>query len=150
MNIKKIFMQCIIVLLIVFVNTSSYASGINTFYGTWGVDFERTIEETKNSPKYSQEQADKMPNMIKRMMNMMKIRITESEMIYLRGEKEIAYHFRVVEETENSARIECSVNEQTFHIDFTLLEGAYMNFKSSGSDDMNYYIWKLADFDEEN
>jgi len=145
---KRIFVLWIICLSIMIANGDAHAKGINYFYATWEVDFERTLEESRKSPKFSQEDLVKMPDMIRKMMDIMKVRITKSEMIYLRGEKEIAYPFVVVEETENSARIECSVNEQTFHIDFTLLDNKYMNFKSSGSDDMNYYIWKQTDIEE--
>ena len=38
--------------------------------------------------------------------------------------------------------VTCEADGRKIEILFTLIEVKYMNFKSAGTDDMNYYIWE--------
>ena len=121
---------------------STVAAGnleINTFIGVWTVDYDRTMEEGKKSPKYD---AERMPAMIKGMMAKMKIKLTDTEMIYLRGAKEMKFPYSVTSSDAQSVTITANPGPQEITIVFTLVDGEYMQFKSSGSDDMKYYVWK--------
>ncbi len=115
---------------------------MQNFYGEWVVDFDRTMEEAKKSPKYSEEDLQKIPDIIKRMMGSMEVQITESEFLFKRGNKSISNTYELVEESENSAQALFTVNGREYFTDFILIENKFMNFKSGGSDDMDYYIWK--------
>ena len=112
---------------------------VSTFIGLWGVDYDHTMEEGKKSPKYD---AERMPAMIKGMMAKMKIKLTEREMIYLRGAKEIKLPYSVTSSDAQSLTVSVNQGPQEVTVTFTLIDGEYMNFKSSGSDDMAYYVWK--------
>lgn len=115
------------------------------FLGLWHVDFERTMEAAKKSPKYSAKDAERLPLMVKKMMGMMKIKLADGSMSYVRGSKEISIPYKVKTASGNSATVACSHGDKTFDVRFTLIDGNYMNFKSSASDDMHYYIWKRSE-----
>lgn len=114
---------------------------ISRFAGDWVVDYDRTLEAGKKSPKYD---AERMPAMIKSMMEKMKIRMTENEMIYLRGKKELKIPFTVKSSDEKTLTVSVTQGNEQVTIVFTLIDGACMNFKSSGSDDMDFFIWTKA------
>ena len=109
------------------------------FKGVWAVHYDRTMEEGKKSPKYDEE---RMPAMIRGMMSKMKIKMTDSEMIYLRGTKEIKLPYTATSADADSASVVVKQGENEATITFTLIDNTYMNFKSSGSDDMDYYVWQ--------
>tara|TARA_R100000027_G_scaffold7146_1_gene5484 strand:+ start:2654 stop:3109 length:456 start_codon:yes stop_codon:yes gene_type:complete len=111
------------------------------FVGEWSVDFDRTMELAKESPKYSEKDAERMPATVQRMMKMMKIRITPEELAYLRGKKEMSLPYSILESTDTKAILSVPVRGQEVTMTFTLIDDEFMNFTSSGSDDMDYYVW---------
>ena len=115
---------------------------IGSLIGVWEVDFDRTMEEAKKSPKYDEAMAERMPKIVKRMMARMKIKLTGTELIYLRGEKEIVLPYEVTSSNANSITVTVKSGTEEATVVFTLIDGAYMNLKSSASDDMDYYVWK--------
>lgn len=121
---------------------------IESFTGLWEVDFDRTMEAAKQSPKYDPAEAERMPDMIKRMMGKMKIRLTGTEMVYLRGSREMALPFSVSAADEASLTLGVKQGDQEATIVLNLIDGEFLNFKSSGSDDMDYYIWRKAETTE--
>ena len=115
---------------------------MSKFTGMWEVDFDRTLEEGKKSPKYDETMATRMPDMIKRMMATMKVKLTDKEMIYLRGTKEVVIPYTVKSSDHTSVTVTIKQGPEEATAVFTLIDGNYMNFKSSASDDMHYYVWK--------
>ena len=115
---------------------------MSTFTGLWEVDFDRTMEEGKKSPKYDEKMATRMPDMIKRMMATMKVKLTDKEMIYLRGTKEVVIPYTVNSSDQKSVTVTMKKETEEATAVFTLIDGEYMNFKASASDDMHYYVWK--------
>jgi hypothetical protein len=118
---------------------------MSKFLGSWRVDFERTMEEAKKSPKYSAKDAKRLPTIIKKMMEMMAIKLADGSMSYARGSRETTIPYRVKTASGNSATVACSHGDKSFDVRFTLIDGKYMNFKSAASDDMDYYIWKRTE-----
>lgn len=115
------------------------------FIGLWRVDFERTMEEAKKSPKYSAKDAERLPTIIKKMMEMMAIKLADGSMSYARGSRETTLPYKVKTASGNSATVAFTHGDKTFDVRFTLIDGNYMNFKSTASDDMDYYIWKRSE-----
>lgn len=112
---------------------------MGSFTGLWEVNYARTMQEGKKSPKYDEEH---MPAMIKSMMSKMKIKLTDTDMIYLRGAKEIKLPFSVTASDADSVTVAVKQGDREVSVMFTLIEQTCMNFKSSGSDDMDYYVWQ--------
>jgi hypothetical protein len=117
---------------------------MTAFTGQWEVDFDRTMEEVKKSPKYDEAMAEQMPAIVKRMMSKMKIKITDQEMIYLLGTKEMALPYSVTSSDTESVTVSIQQGPEEVAVAFTLIEGQCMNFKSSASDDMHFYVWKRS------
>jgi len=118
------------------------AAGMETFLGTWVVDYGKTMEEAKKSPKYSPKDDARFAAAIQRMMATMKIQFTGDEMIYLRGDRKNAVPYTLKSSDGTKAAISCAAGGRHFDVVLTLRKGDTMNFKSSGSDDMDFYVWK--------
>ncbi|MHC9538017.1 MAG: hypothetical protein AB9903_00710 [Vulcanimicrobiota bacterium] len=116
--------------------------GSSAFLGVWIIDYDKTMEEAKKSPKYSAKEAPVISEMIKRFMATMKIQFTEKEMVYLRGEKKNAIPYKVKSREGSKTILSCKAPQKDFEVVVTIRKGGLMNFKSSASDDMDYYIWK--------
>ncbi|MFH1692194.1 MAG: hypothetical protein ABIC68_06510 [Candidatus Omnitrophota bacterium] len=145
MKIKKNFLPSIIFLSVLILGLNAYADGINDLYGTWTVDYERSIEKAEKNPKYSAEELKNMPEIVKKMMATMKVRLRQSEMVFIKEGEEKSYPFSLVAESKNTARIEYNTGTKQYFLNFTLTDKEHMYFKSSGSDDMDNYIWKRTD-----
>lgn len=116
--------------------------GMSNFIGLWEVDFDRTMEEGKKSPKYDDKMAERMPAMIQRMMKKMTIKFTDKEMIYFMGTNEVTFPYSIKSSDSTSVTVSMKQGSNEATVVFTLIRGKYMNFKSSASDDMDYYVWK--------
>ena len=114
----------------------------HAFIGTWIIDYDRSLEEAKNSPDYTPAAAEKMPAFIKKLMEQMKLQITDSEIVYMMGENRQAMAYTIESQTATSLVANAHAGENRASMNFTLIDGQYMNLKSSASDDMTYYIWK--------
>ena len=117
---------------------------IGEFVGHWEVDFDRTMEEVKKSPEYNPEDAEKLPKIVKRMMQRMKIRIEPDNVVYWMGKRQEAFPFTVTAASDTTVTANTEQHGKTATFVLTLVEGRYMNLKSSTSDDLDYYIWKPA------
>ncbi len=129
--------------LFVFVMANGFAQEdtLELLNGKWTVDYDLTIENAKNSPKYSEEMAAKMPEMVKSFMNHMTLEIADAMVIYHMGEKSQEMAFEVDSIDGDTVVLKLIVPDQEVCLTFTLMADQKMNFKSSGSDDMDYYIW---------
>ncbi len=114
------------------------------FTGLWEVDFDRTMEAAKQSPKYDEAEAARLPDMIKRLMAMMKVEVTDSEMIYHRGEKAVAVPYTVSASDMTSVTVAVKQGAMEATLIFTQVDADTMRFTSSATDDMDYYVWKRA------
>ncbi len=114
------------------------------FNGLWEVDFDRTMEELKKSPKYKPEDIEKMPAMIKGMMARMKVKFSEKEFTFVQGGKEMSLPYTVQGETGASAVLAVKAGGKDQTLTVTLVDGKFLNVKSSDSNDLDYYIWKHA------
>ena len=119
-------------------------SAANPFLGLWTVEYDRTLESAKQSPKYRPEDAEKMPDLIRKMMEMMKIEITETQMIYFRGDISQPAAYTVKAKTDDILTIILTVGDTQAEMTLTLIDNKYMNIKSTGTDDTDYYIWQPA------
>jgi hypothetical protein len=111
------------------------------FYGTWQVDFERTMEESKKSPKYVPGDAERLPVIVKTMMNALTLKITGQAVTYVQGTRELSLPYRL-ERDDASTVLVVTQDGKQFTLTLSLRDGQVMNVKSSGSDDLDYYIWK--------
>lgn len=121
----------------------SYASDLFPFVGKWSVNPELTLENSKNSFKYKPGDEEEMRGFVE-LMKMMTVEIDTNKMVYRWGSGSSAISFNTKEATSTSAIVVGNRKGKDFTLTFALINGQYMNFKSSGSDDMNYYIWQRS------
>ena len=116
----------------------------NPFIGKWIVSYELTMEESKKSPKYQPEIAEKMGMFIKNLVEQMKLEIAAEEMIYSLGDNKRTVPYTVTSTGPGGKSLTATsqAGDKEVQIAFTLIEDKYMNFKSTGTDDMDYYIWQ--------
>ncbi len=119
----------------------------NPFIGKWTVNHGLTMEEAKKSPKYQPETAPLIGKLIKNMVERMKLKITAEEMIYSMNDNERPVPYTVTSTGTGGKSLTATsqAGDKEVQIIFTLIDDKYMNFKSTGTDDMNYYIWQPAE-----
>lgn len=119
---------------------------MNSFTGNWTVDYDRTMEETKKSPKYKPEVDQLFAMLIQNTVEKMKLKITSDKMISSRDDQEQALAYTVTSTSDDGKTMTATLaaGEEQVQITFTLVDDDYMNFKSTGTEDMDYYIWKRA------
>ncbi|MCK5528425.1 MAG: hypothetical protein KAI74_01970 [Kiritimatiellae bacterium] len=115
----------------------------NQIVGLWEVDFDLTMEEVKKSPKYDPQDSS-LPVMIKGMMATMKVQITDTDMIYSRSGRQVSFPYSVTSSDTTSIILGVQNGTNTAAITITLRDADHMNFKSSASDDMDYYVWQRS------
>ena len=120
-------------------------AGMGRFIGVWSVDYERTIEEARKSPKVSPEEIERMPAIIERMMASMSIEVNDAELVYVVGPRRSALPYTVKEVAGPTTTVVVSVKEQQAEMRFTVVAGDRMMFKSSQTDDMDFYVWKRTE-----
>jgi len=116
----------------------------NPFVGKWVIHLERTMAESKKSPKYDEKDEAKMAGFFTSMMDSVGLEITGDKMIYARGDRKTAQPYKVKSRDDSAGKMTATseAGGQKVEIAFTLIDGKYMNFKSSGTDDMDYYVWE--------
>lgn len=129
------------VMLCLFPN-KAYADDVFAFAGSWSVHPKLTMEYSKNSPKYNPSQDAQFEKTLLRMVNTMTVTLSEDKMIYRMGARSSTIPFEIKETTATSTVVSGDLENTNFTLIFTMIDGQYMNFKSSGSDDMDYYIWQ--------
>ncbi len=119
----------------------------NPFIGKWTVNYELTMEESKKSPKYQPGLDEVMGKIIKKMVEQMKLEITADEMIYSMGDNKQSAPYTITSTGDDgkSLTVTSQAGDKEVQVTFTLIDDKYMNFKSTGTDDMDYYIWQPAE-----
>lgn len=138
------FRSLFAVLTYLLVVTQASALEASKYTGTWELDFDRTMEEAKKSPKYKPSDAAEMPAMIKQMMQRMKLKLSDKEFAMVQGGKEMSTPYTVQSGTDTTAVLAVKIRDTEQTLTVTLLDGKFLKVKSSGTDDLDYLIWKKA------
>ncbi len=118
--------------------------GIDLFLGEWSVNIERTLEEVKKSPKYNPEDAANMSEMLKKVISMMRIEVKDRELISSRGNRRTVLPYTLKSSGDDTVTLSVLASGKEVEIKLSLIDGKYMNLKSSATDDMDYYIWERS------
>jgi len=140
---KKGIVTFLLGLLIAFSSTAA-ENGIKKFMGMWKVNYEKTLLEVKKSPKYKAKDEARMKHAIKKMLKRMTLTIKENELIFDMGKRKQILK-SIKREYRNNNLImffEMGKKKIKFQVTFSLVEKKFLNFKSTASDDMNFYIWE--------
>jgi len=114
-----------------------------TLVGKWVVDLPATKEEMKKSPKWQQasEEEKELPKAVEEFIKQMKMVATAEALEFYRGERknEVPYQVKSVE--GNVVVAEMDARGQKVTLTFTFQSDDRMMYKSSATDDMDYYVW---------
>lgn len=119
-------------------------TALDQLKGTWVIDVDRTLEFAQQSPKYTPEEGERLPAQLKMLRGLLKMHITGRQVITVRGDREQVVDFTPQTVTEDQAVLKVQSHGQEVTLTFTLKEGGVMHMKSSGTDDMDYFLWRKS------
>lgn len=119
----------------------------NPFIGKWTVNYDLTMEESKKSPKFQPELEQLYGLVIKNASEQVTLEITSDKMIHSKGDKTETVAYTVTSQSDDGKTLVATSGEgdEEAQITFVLLDDKHMNFKSTGTDDMDYYIWQRTE-----
>lgn len=128
------------------VATHGYAqtTALERLKGTWVIDYDGTLEYAKNSPKYTPKEAAVLPGQLKLLRGLMKMQITDTQVVTYRGDRRQALAYTPEDVGTDRVVLKTAARGQEVTLTFTFKAGGGMNMRSSGSDDMDYFLWKKA------
>lgn len=114
-----------------------------TLLGKWVVDLPATKEEMKKSPKWQQasEEEKEIPKAIEDRIKQMGMGATAEVLEFYRGERKTEVPYQVKSVEGNVLVAEMDAGGQKVTLTFTFQGDDRMMYKSSGTDDMDYYVW---------
>jgi len=119
------------------------AGGLETFIGKWQVDYETTLVAAKQSPKYDPEKdAETMPKVLRKIADRMTLEITAEEVTFTVGERSNSMPYKVKSDKDGQVILACDAKGNEVTLTFEPRKKGRMNFKSSMTDDMDYYVWQ--------
>jgi len=142
---KNTLCVSIVLLLACILSPAATANDASVFVGEWTINTAKTLEAGKKSPKYNPDDQAIFEKVVNRMAKALKLKVTPQKMIYLQNGKEIKVPYTVTQSTKTKMVAQTSIQDKQVTITFTLIDGEWMNMKSSGTDDMDYYIWQRAE-----
>ena len=137
----KILSVIVITVCVLLVGCRKPGSGTNPFVGRWSVQLDRTMAEGQ---KHLKKDGAKMVRFATTMMNPVSLEITAEKMVFHREKQKEVRQYTVKSRDDEAGimTVASKADGKKIEIVFSLIEGKYMNFKSAGSDDMNYYVWE--------
>jgi WD40 repeat protein len=119
-------------------NTQKLLTG---FVGEWTLDMARTIEQAKLNAKQSEE--------LEKLRRDLKIRINESEVIYVRGgDLETTYDYTLESGEPDAVILSTHYQDKNVSLTLTSLGDGLLNLKTPISPDLNTYVWRKDDGSE--
>jgi hypothetical protein len=111
--------------------------------GKWKINIDRSVEMLKTNPKVESENYDTLPKMVQKRAGALEMEITKTEMKIVMGTRNQAMGYKVESTDADAQTVTLSINEaEGVTVVCKMIDGTYMNQVSSGTDDMNYFVWE--------
>jgi hypothetical protein len=111
--------------------------------GKWKINIDRSVEMLKTNPKVESENYDTLPKMVQKRAGALEMEITKTEMKIVMGSRNQAMGYKVESTDADAQTVTLSINEaEGVTVVCKMIDGTYMNQVSSGTDDMNYFVWE--------
>jgi hypothetical protein len=140
----KIITKSWLVLLSLITISSALAEMPAQIKGSWVIDAEGSEAFMKTSPKWDAAGAKFLPTILKRMAQVTYAFEGDNFVVAMRG-KEHKLPVTLVKSEGNTHIFEAKRGEKVMTITVTLNDKDQLNVRSSGSDDMDYYLWKRGE-----
>jgi len=114
--------------------------------GTWEIDVNRTLQETKRSQTLDEAMTQKLSARITADAERMKLQVTDTNLVYTIGKNDTLMPYSLVSSDETGMTVTVKRPAQEVTLVFTLIDGEFMNMRSTTSnlDPVNRNIWKKA------
>lgn len=112
--------------------------------GTWVIDYDRTLENVQSSSTISVKEAATLPGQLKLLRGLLKLQITDRQVVTFRGDRKESVAYQVEEINKNTVLLTANARGRQVILTFTLQPGGGMHMGSSATDDMDYFLWKKA------
>lgn len=120
---------------------------VTTYHGEWKIDVPATMEHAKQSPKYKAEEAATIESSLTRRAEAMTLRIDDARVAIVLGQRTMPLPYTVQSDTDAETKLGFTAGKQTGVLTFTRIGEDRINFTSSLTDDMNFFVWKSASAD---
>ncbi len=118
---------------------------MSTFYGEWEVETERTLKRVGASQEFGGVNGSESAAALRDLMPKLRIRITAQELAFIREGEAASFAYAVESSNPTSVTAQVAQSHQDVSIVFALIEGQYMNYKSTASRRMDDLVWKRVD-----
>jgi hypothetical protein len=112
--------------------------------GVWIVDAEASSKNLRTSPKWDESSEKSLP-MLMKMISKMALVFDAESMKLLMPKREMKLPMKLKSSEESQFVFDASAQGKTFQVTISLRTDGVMNMKSTGSDDMDYFLWKKVD-----
>jgi hypothetical protein len=115
--------------------------------GKWQINVDRSIEMAKTLPMVKPADHERITKMIQHAVDMIQMEITESEFKAILSTETNAQTYKVISTDEDAKTVTILVtypDAKTETYLCTVIDNAYIKLFSSGSDDINGFVWEPA------
>ena len=109
--------------------------------GTWVIDLVPSIQYMQTSPRWTDQTATHLPPILQRMSQVM-YEFTDDSMVMSIGGKKKILPVSLKSTQANVIIFESAVGGQLHTLTVSNTNGTNVNFKSSASNDLDFYLWK--------
>jgi hypothetical protein len=112
--------------------------------GTWEIDAERTLQESRKNPAVTEADGQKLYGRIRADAERLKIQITDTNFIYKSGMSDSPVPYSLVSSIETGMTVSTRGPNGEVVLVFSLIDETFMNMRSAAaaSDPVNYYFWR--------
>jgi len=116
--------------------------------GTWILDAEATEKYVQTSPKWKDEDAKRLPMIMKRMSQVL-YELKDGAMIATMWGRSQTVAVTLNKRDGKSYVFDAKVRDQTMTMTVTFVSDATITIRSSTTDDMDYFLWKRGKLPKE-
>jgi hypothetical protein len=115
--------------------------------GKWKINVEKSIERFKTSPKVKPEDHASLSTIVEMMAGKIQMEITSTELKAAMGSREQVMEYTVTSTDADAQSVTVSITagKKEVTVVYTMVDDSHMYFVSSGTDDMDYYVWQRVE-----
>lgn len=123
---------------------ASLRADMADYHGKWVLDLPATMEHAKQSPKYKAEEAAMIEQSLASRAAIMSLQIDDAQVAIVIGKRTIPLPYTLQSEDATGTKVGFTIGEQSGVLTFSRVGEDRINFTSSLTDDMNFFVWQPA------
>ena len=142
----------IILFIIIFVTILSCSKqSVEMLPGRWIVDYDRTMKAVMNDKIWkdmSDMERDYFPDILMDTIKGFVMRIDDKALTFSMRGNDLSYPYIIEKEEGNSLILISDTGDEEVRLIFRIIDRNHISFKSSATNDMDFYIWKRSGGDD--